>query len=135
MAPKVHLPVLQSESETEPEAAEPLPEIPYVAEPVGPPPRTRAECLPGGSNAHRPCRWFMCKHNLTRDVGRFRVEDEEFKLATESCVLDVADRHGATLEEVGDIMNLTRERIRQMEQTATRKLNKILRSNPDFRDR
>ena len=35
MAPKVHLPVLQSESETEPEAAEPLPEIPYVAEPVG----------------------------------------------------------------------------------------------------
>ena len=33
----------------------------------------------------------------------------------ESCALDVADRGGTTLEDVGAIMNLTRERIRQVE--------------------
>jgi DNA-directed RNA polymerase sigma subunit (sigma70/sigma32) len=29
--------------------------------------------------------------------------------------LDIAERGGITLEEVGEIMNLTRERIRQIE--------------------
>jgi len=33
----------------------------------------------------------------------------------ETCSLDVADRGGITLEEVGDILNLTRERVRQVE--------------------
>ena len=33
----------------------------------------------------------------------------------ETCALDVAGRGGITLEEVGEIMNLTRERIRQVE--------------------
>ena len=33
----------------------------------------------------------------------------------ETCSLDVADKGGITLEEVGEILNLTRERIRQVE--------------------
>lgn len=33
----------------------------------------------------------------------------------ESCSLDVADREGQTLDQIGTIMNLTRERIRQIE--------------------
>jgi len=33
----------------------------------------------------------------------------------ETCSLDVADRGGITLEEVGAVLNLTRERIRQVE--------------------
>jgi hypothetical protein len=32
-----------------------------------------------------------------------------------TCALDVADKGGITLEEVGAIMNLTRERVRQVE--------------------
>jgi hypothetical protein len=40
----------------------------------------------------------------------------------ESCALDVADRGGTTLEDVGAIMNLTRERIRQVEVKALAKL-------------
>jgi len=38
----------------------------------------------------------------------------------ETCALDIADRGGITLEEVGEIMNLTRERIRQLETAASR---------------
>ena len=40
----------------------------------------------------------------------------------ESCALDVADRGGITLENAGVVMNLTRERIRQVE---TKGLSKI----------
>ena len=41
---------------------------------------------------------------------------------TQAPSLDVADRGGITLEEVGAILNLTRERIRQVE---VRGLHKI----------
>jgi len=34
----------------------------------------------------------------------------------ETCSLDLAERDGMTLEEVGDAMNLTRERVRQVEE-------------------
>ena len=40
----------------------------------------------------------------------------------ETCALDIADRGGVTLEEVGEILNLTRERIRQVEVIGLEKL-------------
>ena len=39
-----------------------------------------------------------------------------------TCALDIADRGGVTLEEVGEILNLTRERIRQVEVMGLEKL-------------
>jgi hypothetical protein len=51
----------------------------------------------------------------------------------ESCALDVADRGGTTLEDVGAIMNLTRERIRQVEVKALAKLE-ALRDMEALRD-
>jgi DNA-directed RNA polymerase sigma subunit (sigma70/sigma32) len=36
----------------------------------------------------------------------------------ESCALDIADRGGTTLENVGEMTGLTRERIRQIETRA-----------------
>jgi hypothetical protein len=81
------------------------------------PPRARAECLEGP----RPCPFVSCKHHLYLDVsartGAIKVNfpDLEVWEMTETCALDVADRGGTTLEEVGAIMNLTRERIRQVE--------------------
>jgi hypothetical protein len=82
-----------------------------------PRPRTRGEC----ENDIRPCPWVACKHHLYLDVNpetgsiKINFPDLEPWEMSETCALDVADRSGITLEEVGEIMNLTRERIRQVE--------------------
>ncbi len=82
-----------------------------------PRPMTRGEC----ENDIRPCPWVACKHHLYLDVNpetgsiKINFPDLEPWEMSETCALDVADRSGITLEEVGEIMNLTRERIRQVE--------------------
>jgi len=87
-------------------------------------PRTRADCI----NGPRPCLYVSCKHHLYLDVnpetGSVKVNfpDKEVWELEETCALDVADRGGITLEEVGAIMNLTRERIRQVESRGLYKL-------------
>jgi hypothetical protein len=118
----VHLPVLQENDEKPPFEPEPI-ELPVDQEP----PKVRADCLSGGSNAQRPCQWFTCRHHLAVDVGRYGEGE-----GTESCVLDLAEKGGLTLEEVGDIMDLTRERIRQIEQMAMGKLRRLKRLRPSL---
>ena len=87
-------------------------------------PRTRADCVGG----ERPCPFVSCKHHLYLDVSartgaiKLNFPDLEVWEMTETCALDVADRGGTTLEEVGAIMNLTRERIRQVEVKGLAKL-------------
>lgn len=90
-------------------------------------PRTREECLDGP----RPCPFVSCKHHLYIDVSprtgaiKLNFPDLEVWDMGESCALDVADRGGTTLEDVGAIMNLTRERIRQVEVKALAKLEAL----------
>jgi hypothetical protein len=80
-------------------------------------PRSRGEC----AEMERPCPFVSCKYHLYIDVhpvrGSIKVNfpDVEVWDMTDSCALDIADRGGITLEEVGEIMNLTRERVRQLE--------------------
>src|SRR6202007_584004 len=61
------------------------------------------------------------------------LPDLEVWEMNETCALDVADRGGTTLEEVGAIMNLTRERIRQVEVKGLAKLQ-ALRDMSALRD-
>lgn len=81
-------------------------------------PRHRSDCI----NGPRPCPWVACKFSLFLDVVgphrrsiKLNFPDLEPDEMTESCSLDVADRGGATLERVGALMNMTRERVRQIE--------------------
>lgn len=90
-------------------------------------PRMRADCV----DMERPCPYVSCKYHLYIDVhpvrGSIKVNfpDLEVWEMTETCALDVADRGGITLEEVGEIMNLTRERVRQVETAGLAKLAAI----------
>lgn len=94
-------------------------------------PRTREECKDGP----RPCPWVSCSHHLYLDVnpetGSLKLNFPRLEVweMAETCSLDVADRGGITLEEVGAILNLTRERIRQVE---TRGLDKMRLARPDL---
>jgi hypothetical protein len=56
--------------------------------------------------------------------------DKELWEIADTCALDVADRGGITLEEVGAIMNLTRERVRQLETRGLEKLRVIADDEP-----
>ena len=90
-------------------------------------PKERVEC----ANGVRPCPFVSCKHHLYLDVSartgaiKLNFPDLEVWDMNETCALDVADRGGTTLEEVGAIMNLTRERIRQVEVKGLAKLQAL----------
>ena len=92
-----------------------------------PRPQTRGECM----HDERPCPWVSCKHHLYLDVNpdtgsiKINFPDVEVWDMKETCALDVAERNGITLEEVGEIMNLTRERVRQVEVRGLLKLKMI----------
>jgi hypothetical protein len=87
-------------------------------------PKTRGEC----KSFERPCPFVSCRHHLYLDVNpetgtiKLNFPDLEVWEMGETCALDIADRGGITLEEVGEIMNLTRERIRQIEDEALKSL-------------
>ncbi len=95
-------------------------------------PRSRADC----AGAARPCMFISCKHHLYLDVNpstgsiKLNFPDKEVWEMADTCALDVADRGGITLEEVGSIMNLTRERIRQVETRGLLKLRAIAEDEP-----
>lgn len=98
-------------------------------------PKAREDCL--GSD--RPCPYVSCKYHLYLDVSprtgaiKLNFPDLEVWEMKETCSLDIADRGGTTLEDVGAIMNLTRERIRQVEVRALAKLE-ALRDMAALRD-
>lgn len=72
-------------------------------------PRTRGDCASGP----RPCIFTGCRHHGGKDI----VAD------TESCTLDVADRGPQRLEDIAALFGVTKERIRQIEEKALRKLS------------
>lgn len=86
-------------------------------------PKCRRDCL----YIPRPCPWISCRYNLYLDVLphgaiKFNFPQLEPSEMIESCALDVAETGPHTLEEVGEILQVTRERIRQIWEIIRNKL-------------
>lgn len=108
-----------------PAKAPPLPPKPKKYLPLFP--ATRSECLPGGSNAQRPCLFASCRHSLLVDIDcdsmEVRETAEDPRKLPATCSLDVADQ--VDMEDKTVILRglegyflFTRERIRQLEMRA-----------------
>jgi hypothetical protein len=90
-------------------------------------PKTRGEC----KGAQRPCPWVSCRYHLAIDEKSngaltMNFPRQDVTELRDTCSLDIADRYGMTLDAVGQVMNITRERVRQIEQVALEKLRKYL---------
>jgi hypothetical protein len=94
-------------------------------------PHTRADCI----NGPRPCPYVGCRYHLyLYPTGRGETSniklnhpDKDVWDLFPSCALDVADGgYVRTLDEIGGYLNVTRERVRQIEATALRKLRQAL---------
>lgn len=96
---------------------------------LGSRPRTRADC----ASTPRPCPWVGCRHHLYLDVNpetgslKLNFPDREPWELERSCALDVADSGAVTLDVLGRLLNVTRERARQIEVHVTEELGAKLR--------
>ena len=76
----------------------------------------------------RPCVWSGCRHHLYLDVnpgtGSIKLSFPNLEVweLKETCSLDVADQDEHTLEDVGIVLSLTRERVRQIAEKSLGKL-------------
>lgn len=77
-------------------------------------PVTRGDC----ADRPRPCPWASCSWH----VVTLRRDVDDVETLAESCVLDVADREGAALHEVGDVLGVSWQRVRQIEEKAIAQL-------------
>ena len=90
-----------------------------------PRPETRGECEGG----ERPCPFVSCRYHLAIDVthsGSVRVLPD-WDDGRDTCALDVADSKEMTLDKIGELLGVTRERIRQMEVKAVLRAERIAR--------
>jgi hypothetical protein len=98
-------------------------------------PERRSECADGP----RPCPFVSCKHHLYLDVspatGTIKLNFPELEVweLAESCALDVADQGAQAVERTSLLLNVTRERIRQIESLALGRLA-ALRDARSLRD-
>lgn len=86
-------------------------------------PQLRLQCAEG----ERPCLFFRCKMNLYLDVTdgggiKLNFPDTAPEDLEHTCALDAAEEGGMTLDHVASLMNLTRERVRQIIDIASKKL-------------
>lgn len=80
-------------------------------------PRTRGDCA-------RPCPYVGCRYHLYIDVNertgsiKLNFPDLEVWQMKNSCALDIADGETPPLHALGELLNVTRERARQVEKKA-----------------
>lgn len=88
-------------------------------------PKTRGECFA----APRPCPYVSCRYHLLSEVrssGSLHLPQgdvaEALDAAPETCALDVAAEGPLALDQVGALLNITAEAVRQVEVVALDKL-------------
>lgn len=95
-------------------------------------PRTFADCDAADLGAGVPCPFVSCKHHVALDVNeragsiKSNFPDRDPDEIPHTCTLRVAERGGATLDDVAAVMNLTRERVRQIQDIALAKIRHAL---------
>lgn len=82
-------------------------------------PKTRADCIDGP----RPCPFVSCRYHLFLEVtkrGALKLNFPHLDVTDmeHSCALDLADEGRRHLREVADRMNLSHERVRQIQNDA-----------------
>lgn len=95
-------------------------------------PITRKDC----ENIPRPCPFVTCRYNLFADdmeSGKFKknFKNKEPDELIVSCALDVADEGEHDLHEISLIVNLSKERIRQITEQALTKIKKEIKKNKE----
>ena len=90
-------------------------------------PRSRQQCL----GKDEPCPFARCRHHLKIDVNEIGSVKDNFPGWSvldmeETCSLNVAKQGAQTTERVARLMNLSTERIRQIEREAWRKIARRL---------
>jgi len=90
-----------------------------------PRPKIRKDC----ESSERPCPWAGCRYNLLLDVNRngslHIATRDGLEFMQESCVLDVAERGGQTLEQIAQFLCVSRERVRQLSDSALARFSSI----------
>ncbi len=81
-------------------------------------PVLRSEC----ADIPRPCPHITCRYHLAVETRG---------VSGETCSLDVADRDGLTLEAVGEILGISREAVRLIEDKALAKFHRGMRRERD----
>lgn len=95
-------------------------------------PKTRGDCFGGP----RPCPFVSCRYHTYLDItpkGSLVIHRPDVDVAElkASCVLDIADAGAVTLEQAGAVLNVTRERMRQVEAKALAKVKRLVDQRPD----
>lgn len=89
-------------------------------------PRRRGDCPP----ADIPCPFIACRYHLWTHATIRNGEISDVQIARPwgntayTCALNQADKGPCTLEEIGQVMGLTRERVRQLENGGKERLRR-----------
>lgn len=76
-----------------------------------------------------PCQHTECRYHMdnTGDVGVHVARASSKRVTSEACALDAAEHGPLKLDEIGERLGVTRERVRQIEKQAR---EKIARNHP-----
>ena len=85
---------------------------------------TVRQCSMPATPLRMPCARTACRYHLAH-----RAHQEHEKQPTRDCALDVANEGEHTLEEVAVVLGVSKERVRQLEESALTKL----RQKPELR--